>query len=336
MIRLYGTSIGNGSFARVTEGMLSALEELGQLSGFVPVDAYDEESCYPGYDAETAVFVADPRAAGMMQTIGVHQQRLVLLPANSSYMPKNLIERLEKLVTGFLAPSTWAAEVLRLYTKLPVEIWRHGVSPAFAPVRKELEAREKEFIDGTFRVAHLSSTSRERKGTRELLKAWRLAKPYLGQAWLHMYVDCPEGFYGDDGIDSSIVWHNRLDLDVKRAAELYCSYHLIAQPSRAEGFGLVPLEARACGVPVLMTRCTGHADHIGPGVIALETGPNEPIDDGPGAIAPSLYANEIKEGLLMANRQWISIQERILKYAPDVSKEWSWKNVTEKWLKEYK
>jgi glycosyltransferase involved in cell wall biosynthesis len=37
---------------------------------------------------------------------------------------------------------------------------------------------------------------------------------------------------------------------------------LIALPSIAEGFGLVILEAMACGVPVLCTTSTGGADFI--------------------------------------------------------------------------
>jgi glycosyltransferase involved in cell wall biosynthesis len=37
---------------------------------------------------------------------------------------------------------------------------------------------------------------------------------------------------------------------------------LVALPSIAEGFGLVILEAMACGVPVLCTTSTGGADFI--------------------------------------------------------------------------
>jgi glycosyltransferase involved in cell wall biosynthesis len=49
--------------------------------------------------------------------------------------------------------------------------------------------------------------------------------------------------------------------DVQLAADLkLCD--LVALPSIAEGFGLVILEAMACGVPVLCTTSTGGADFV--------------------------------------------------------------------------
>ena len=54
----------------------------------------------------------------------------------------------------------------------------------------------------------------------------------------------------------------RKGLDVGDMASYLGGFDLVCQPSRAEGFGLVPLEARACGVPVAATLCTGHADHM--------------------------------------------------------------------------
>lgn len=57
--------------------------------------------------------------------------------------------------------------------------------------------------------------------------------------------------------------------------EFYRGLDVFAIPSRQEGFGIVGIEAMACGVPVVSTRCGGPEDYVVPG----ETGylvPHEP------------------------------------------------------------
>ena len=50
----------------------------------------------------------------------------------------------------------------------------------------------------------------------------------------------------------------------------------VLQPSRAEGFGLIPLQAVACGTPALLTGATGHAEYVEDierGSLCVRTGP---------------------------------------------------------------
>ena len=99
----------------------------------------------------------------------------------------------------------------------------------------------------------------QRKGARYLLGA--LAALPKGAAKLILYTRAPvdrELLRGFDGLDIEV--RGGLS-DAALAADLK-GCDLVALPSIAEGFGLVILEAMACGVPVLCTTSTGGADFI--------------------------------------------------------------------------
>ena len=99
----------------------------------------------------------------------------------------------------------------------------------------------------------------QRKGARYLLGA--LASLPKGSARLIIYTRAAvdrDLIRGYEGVDVEIrggLSDAQLSADLK-----HCD--LVALPSIAEGFGLVILEAMACGVPVLCTTSTGGADFI--------------------------------------------------------------------------
>lgn len=349
MIRVYGNSVGHGSFCRVAEGIRLGLSELGKLSGFVPLDAYDEEAVYEGADADVAVFVGPPPLASRMTSIGWHKERWLLLPANSTWMPKTLIKAIEEHVTGFLAPSEWAAGIMRKYTEVPVSVFRHGVHPDFIPNAQESEALKDDFAKGYFRMCHLASTTKQRKGTRELLIAWiRAVKANLlgTNPLLHLIVDGQPGVFlhemqreamGHPRLLETVVFsRQRWNMDAASAAHYYRKHHAVCQPSRGEGFGLVPLEALSCGVPVVMTDCTGHSEYanlVRRGIVSVLTGPDAAIDDGPEAKAPSLDVEHLLVAIGMMHEGWSSLHDGAMWMADHLRAGWSWRMVTERWLR---
>lgn len=348
MIRLYGPSIGFGSFARVAGGIRSALEALGLLAGFVPIDAYDDEAVYPGHDAEIGVYVGPPYGAALLSGIGWHKKRYGFLVANSSWIPMNVLRFMEQHLTAFLCPSSWAADILRAYTKFPVSVWHHGIASGFVPDKQKHDQLVSVHRSSRFGVLHLSSTMMERKGTKELLEAWSEAvrQGLLGhEPVLRVIVDAPEGFYrsdleacamGDARVFKSIVWHRPMNLPASEAAALYRANHLVIQPSRSEGFGMIPLEARACGVVTAMTHGTGHQDHYDiesdQGVVLIRSGPEVLIDDGPGALAPQLRSTDVYDALVEAYQNWLTYAWHAQNDAERIRSSWNWLKTTRDWL----
>lgn len=345
MIRLYGTGRGNGSWARVTAGVRHGLEACGQLASFYDVGRvdtdYDDDgdALEDGYDASVGLCIGSPSSASVMVGRGEHVRRLLMIAANSSWLPGVAMERAAKICTGFVAPSHWSAGVIGDYVgELPVLVYPHGVDPAFKPAAAP---------SGPFCVLHLASTHMERKGTKELIYGWAIAhkRGALPKgAILRLVIDGPRGLFnrtifdaagGDPNIADSYQLSQRLNFKVEDMAALYCDHHLVAQPSRAEGFGMVPLEARACGVPVVMTACTGHEEHWrSPGVVRVATGPEALVDDGPGALAPTITADAVAEALGQAWDSIGSLREQAIDAAPLIHERWSWEAVTEYFLTE--
>jgi len=338
-VRLYGISRHNGSFGRVTAGLKEGLEELGLLAGFVPVDDIDENESYPGAMAPLALYAGPPSMVAAMASHGVHESAYAILAPNSEWLPKKLIASMAEYCT-VVAPSHWGAGVVQRHTGTPVPPLLHGVSRKFQP-RKLLSAAGL-YRHGGFRVLHLSSTDRQRKGTAELISGWQRAcrAGALGDApELHLIVDAPVGTFPETTGDTTIrfPWRS-LNAPPEQMAAVYQQYNLLCQPSRAEGFGLCPLEARASGVPVCATLCTGHGSHMNNGdmgVVAIAHGPPESIDDAthPDSVAPSVHPEEIGAALAECYQRWPALARQAERAAPGVGARWSWAKQTGEWLR---
>lgn len=340
MIRLYGVDHNEGSLARVSKGAQQGLEAIGKLAGFFELSIVSEQDTLgQGFDAPVGVSFGPPISASAMVGRGEHRERLQLVAANSSWLPKETMLKLGRYATGIIAPTSWAASVIREHTKLPVYVWQHGVDEGLIP--------QDVVKDGEFSVLHLASTHMQRKGTRELIYGWARA---VEQGWipekseLKLVVDGPRGYFlstihkasrGLIKVADTIDQLPRLNLPIDELRWYYNRFHLVAQPSRGEGFGLVPLEARACGVPVLTTTCTGHADHIhkdAPGVVTVPHGPEDVVDDGPGAMLPTVPIEGIAEGLKYAYENRERLQQEARGVADQVRDLWSWRTVTERFV----
>jgi glycosyltransferase involved in cell wall biosynthesis len=236
-------------------------------------------------------------------------------------------------LTWLLTPSQWGKEVLEKFFSLPIRVCPHGVSNWFRPSARLIVTDAY-----VYRVLHMTSSNAERKGTRPLLDAW---KPFVAShPEARLLVVAPT-----EGLAKHQFWVRARQLDAtvkvvpygalgagRRLAESMAMCSLVCQPSRGEGFGLVPLEARALGVPVAATACTGHSEHFGNsrawmdkyGCELIETGGLSPIDDLPGALAPSLEPVAILAALERAYERRFDMERACLARADEVGSEWSW------------
>jgi glycosyltransferase involved in cell wall biosynthesis len=137
-------------------------------------------------------------------------------------------------------------------SKAPAHIVGYGVDLELFSARTEAPVSKQ------LTVGFVGALS-QRKGARYLLAA--MASLPKGGAKLIIYTraavdrDLIRGFEGVDVEIRGGLSDAALAADMKRC-------DLVALPSIAEGFGLVILEAMACGVPVLCTTSTGGADFI--------------------------------------------------------------------------
>lgn len=339
-VAVFGPGEGNSSLARVTRGMVEGLKACERFGGFVPLENHTCETL-PDLDAEIGVLVGPPELASLLASFGDFKERWLFIAANSSWLPAGTMQRLETIsqITGYVAPSTWAKAVTETHTNKPVFLWRHGVDAGFGRHHVDEQQRPE-----GFHLLHLTSSYGERKGTHALIRAWHLLRGTGGfgeQATLTIIADggledmlqtAHEAAQGDDSIRLMM----RLNLPVEDMARLYQQFTFICQPSRAEGFGMVPLEARCCGVPVVMTACTGHADHVNAavyaGVCVVKHGDLAPIDDGPDALAPAVEKAEVALGLQRAYARAGQYQQEALEAADKLRKTWSWGQVTRTFL----
>jgi hypothetical protein len=247
------------SHGTVTHGFAEALSYHEKLSGVVYVTRAleDYEQRPGGATSPHAIFTGPLDRCFMMDRNARHSRRYVMVAVNSDQIPKDVLAAVERTATDLLAPSSWNARVLAAHSKLPVHLAQHGVSPLLRPVPT---------AEGGFTARHFTTSNRQRKGTRALVDAWIRVYPKLGaDAKLVLVIDDHQ----------SLLWRElrrpeygvsivpRYNLDNNTLPMVLSATHVVMQPSRGEGFGLIPLEARACGCPVVMTGCTGHADHVG-------------------------------------------------------------------------
>jgi len=231
-------------------------------------------------------------------------------------------------------------------TQVRVEIHtvRHGVS-GFTPVPTGIPFHKPTIIDktredfhmGRHRVVHFSTTDGERKGTLELIKAWGMFLSTVNvrcDPELVLVLDHhARAALSDRMLDQAILMPERVrllprgDMDPKAMSSFLSEQHLVCCPSRGEGFSLLPLQARACGVPVATTITTGcSAGHCsGAGVVVIEQEPHlRPIDDGPGALAPVVNPERIASAIKVALGSWPTLSLAARAAAPQVTKDWSW------------
>jgi glycosyltransferase involved in cell wall biosynthesis len=336
--RLYGHSLGESSFVQVTRGFQAALEAKGIFAGFVAIDnlsVYDEEPA-PGAIAPVSFNTGAPAGVAIAKALGAHDQRWLMLAPNSDKVPAQMLEWFPKEVTGLLTPSEWGKEMVQNGLRhahwkdvLPVVVCPHGVTDAMRPPATPLAAEG-------FRCLHMTSTLAERKGTEALIRAWKRFVEGSGEGCSLTIVCDPVGRgtvldmvrrLGATSVVIETAWRWTPEL----LAAFYATFHCVVQPSRAEGFGLVPLEAAACGVVVAATYCTGHTEHLGDeadGVVRIKTRPDAAIDDYPGARAPGVEADDVLEALHLARTNWGVLSANAWRRAPEIAREWSWANKT--------
>lgn len=154
-----------------------------------------------------------------------------------------------------------------------IEIVPNGVDDFFSP---PFEASTEASTEGSAEESDyilFTGTLEPRKGIHDLLDAWRALprpRPRLvlcgGSGWgLHI---------GDEpGIERTGY------VSRERLRELYRHALVFAYPSHDEGFGIPPLEAMACGAPVIATRTGAIAEYAEGAALLVAPGDRDALRD---------------------------------------------------------
>jgi glycosyltransferase involved in cell wall biosynthesis len=209
-------------------------------------------------------------------------------------------------------------------------IMPHGLSEHYATYPfKRGEGKGTSFL-------HMASAPsfRARKGTIALIKAFHELD--LDHTWLHLLGTT------DPHLASNIEAGPRRDQIVIEDFEkmpmppgMMRAYYnrawdALVLPSRAEAFGMCAVEARSQGLPVILTNCSGHADHVEPWDCFIKHGGEARIavNGIPNGMAPSVAVKDITAAL----RDFIDKQEVLqrlsLKNCRTYYQHYAWKKAT--------
>lgn len=187
-------------------------------------------------------------------------------PWESTELPPNWLHQMTS-VDELWTTSTWTANVFRKYTDRDVFVLSHGIEPCWETDKRTLYGGEK------MRFLHVGEPA-SRKGGDLLLQAWH--KAFRNNPNVELVYKCiqypacrvkdSEGSIVASPGDIGNVKVMTQIMTQRELLSLYHSCHCMVYPTRGEGFGLIPFEAMATGMPVILPDKGGTGDFSSYGI----------------------------------------------------------------------
>lgn len=364
-VRLYGSFVGHGSASTVTDGWLEALSKHEMLAGCCSARGGGTRELPWGGDEAPVALVADLRELTAALAVPAHKEIHVVVALHSDWMPDVLKfnlrddDRVQVLATSLDTFLKFERLDIRRSDKRAIDsrIIPHAADTGFQPLTADDRERLKQAPlwkqtrSPGLNWLHMCESSTERKGTYVLLRAFSEYTQSVGRQQpatltvvsssyqlpaLKVYMQQLAG-------GEYVRVLPRLNAPPAKLRWMYGCFDAIVQPSRAEGFGLVPWEALTVGVPCAVTTECGHAEwafpsqddrRLRPGIVSMNTGELGPPLFEPEP-APTIRESEVLDALgkLAANSN--SLLEAAQQNAPRV-REITWKSVTQPWALDVK
>lgn len=239
-------------------------------------------------------------------------------------IPESWVDAMNRFTTHVVTPSKWCANIFeKCGVANKARVVPHGVP--------EHDYSGASITTGPFYFDHFcSSQVPDRKGTLELINGFLKVLDRMPGAVLRIRTASPivldrVASIGSDRIIALPEEFRPVQVQMER----YRSTNVLVQPSRAEGFGLLPLEALSVGVPAVATTCTGHAEWfptLGGGIAKVRHGKLAPCPPGPG-LAPSVAADDISDALLYAFMEYDTLRAEAVARRSNVREVWAWRRV---------
>lgn len=299
MIQLYGHLYDYASFSNVSRALAFELRRRRADAQVYPIGSRGLHTVSPylpiglNTGARVGVYVGYPEGGAGWLT--GHAERVLVTVCESNRIPQTWVDECNA-ATLVVVPSEWCrVAFLESGVKVPVEVVPHGVWPV--PV-------EPQPLPEKLTLLHVSGslTFAARKGTAALLRAFREFVNEHPEARLLLKMPVTGGVLRAIEVvelEKHVTVLDSPTLSPEAMGRLLRRVHAVVQPSRAEGFGIVPLEARYQGTPVVVTHCTGHWDHADDNDVVVAVGPMQPIQTqvNPVGQAPTVEPAAVKAAL---------------------------------------
>lgn len=162
-------------------------------------------------------------------------------------------------------------QIAQIFNPLDLSLWQPDQALS-DPQQQRLATRTELGIDAADRVAvYHGRMEMFRKGLDILLEAWAAVTRDRPQAGLRLLlvgtgsdVEPLQRKITDLGL-TDVVWVNQFVLDRAQMQRYLRAADLYVLPSRHEGFPVAPLEAMACGLPIVATDAPGVPDILAQG-----------------------------------------------------------------------
>lgn len=220
---------------------------------------------------------------------------------------------------GAITISNYARdELLRMGVKRTIRVIGNGLSNI--DLLHPIAVREHRDQGTTTQNILFLGDSRPRKGLADFLEAVRLVYRVLPD--IHLWIVSKE----DLEINSEVPFDFFHRPSVQELAQLYGLCDLFVSASWWEGFGLPPLEAMACGAPVVTTDSRGVRDYIinGENAILVESRNPRALADGIVKVLsdPKLSGKFRANGIKTASfYSWDRVIDRFEEFLHDLKKD---------------
>lgn len=376
-IQLYGYYSDYSSFARVSRALAwafrkahvdAAIKAIDQnIDHYLPV--YIDTPYPEGLNsADIGIAVAWPEK-GWMWLRG-HETKILFTVCEANSIPRAWVNHLNEMAL-ICVPSVFCQQAFKSSgVKVPVEVIPHGIGDEFEPMEASSFSKLPPFLPSAFiarretpihrdprvgsifyfggveqttRILHVSGALSypQRKGTPQILLAFRRLRKKHPNLRLVLAMRETSGakkviekFKLEDTVSFAPT-----RLDPEAYLDLYRSCDAVLQPSRGEGFGMVPLEARACGIPVILTAATGHAMHFAHKTdIEVKVGPMRHIktNGNDTGLAPTVTVQAVVDAVEEFLADPVKHKLAAMNWALDHRKEWLWDRVLAPFVHEVK
>ena len=211
-------------------------------------------------------------------------------------------------------PNNFCKQVFSQYTDKEIHVFPHGIDSVFNPIKREVEDKVK-FLH----VGHPAI----RKNLQDTVDTF--LSLYAGRKDVELTIKAYNG--NNFEINEPNINFISSNMSYANFVKLMGEHHALLYPSWGEGFGLIPLQALATGMPSIMTDgWCDYKNHCPELVINSELVDSPWQDLHPGKMfKPDL--NDFSKLILHTEKNIESILEKQFLRAPKVHEEYSWERV---------